>query len=316
MQTQAPPPVLYDAPSVRARSSEPRERAQAHSDRSLATLCILALLGGLGGCDKAPEDAAQAAEASSSAAVGLVDRLVELSTPLDPTLTSDHHDRQLHARRALLDELRASSPAVGREALARFREVEASPEEAPVLVRVYLLDIAAHAATEETEPLLEQLTLEYGHKMDIRTEAMLLLGQVAPQRAVTLIEPLLVEKRTSTMPADEFMLRAYVNGCAGSGHDPVPTLVDVATNIFKEDAARHQAVQELGKHKALLAQQALRAILVESTGNAYLRRKAAQSMRATFPREQACAIFREVASKEADMHFQRFIEDMIRDNCE
>jgi hypothetical protein len=316
MQTEAPSPLLSDASPVRARSSAGLKRAQAHSHRPLTLLALLALTAGLGGCDQAGQGDREATAASSAAAVGLVDRLVELSTPLDPTLTSDHHDRQLHARRALLDELRASSEAVGHEALTRFKQVEASPEEAPVLVRVYLLDVASHAATQETEPLLEELTLQYGHKMDIRTEAMLLLGQVAPERAVTLLEPLLVEKRTSTMPADEFMLKAYVNGCEGSGHDPVPILVDIATNIFKEDAARHLAVQELGKHKELLAQQALRAILVESTGNAYLRRKAAQSMRATFAREQACAIFREVASKEADMHFQRFIEDMIRDNCE
>ena len=133
---------------------------------------------------------------------------------------------------------------------------------------------------------------------------------------VELIGPLLVTKRTSTMPADEFMLKAYVEGCELSGQDPVKVLVNVATNIFKEEAARHQAVEELGNHKTKLAQQALRAILVESTGNAYLRRKAAQAMRKSYPREEACAIFLEVSQLEADMHFQRFIEDMIQDNCE
>ncbi|MCB9914374.1 MAG: hypothetical protein H6828_04370 [Planctomycetes bacterium] len=245
-----------------------------------------------------------------------MDRMVELSTPLDPTLTSDYHDRRLHEWKALLEELRKAPEAVGLEALKRFEQVEAMPEEQPVLVRKNLLDVAAHAATAATQPKLEELTLEYGHKIDIRTEAALLLGDVAPARAVELLGPLLLEKRTSTMPEDEFLLKSYVLGCAKSGADPVPVLVDVATNIFKQGAARYQAVEELGNHPDRLAQQALRAILVESTGDAYLRRKAAQAIRKSYPREEACAIFREVVQLEADANFQLFMEDMIQDNCE
>ncbi len=284
--------------------------------RILTLALALGVSSMLPGCEGGKASNAEAGATAGSPATALIDRLVELSTPLDLTLTSDHHDRQLHARNALLEELRKSSETVGLEALERFEQVEAQTEEAPLLVRVYLLDIAAHAATERTQPLLETLTLEYGHKIDIRTEAMLLLGKVAPARAVELLGPLLLTKRTSTMPEDELMLKAYVEGCELSGADPVPVLVKIATNIFKQAAARHRAVQELGKHKTQLAQHALRAILVESTGNAYLRRKAAQSIRKSMPREEACAIFREVVKMEADMHFQRFMMDMIEDNCE
>lgn len=296
-------------------------RAQAHRLTPWLLGCSLLLAA----CDPqsaSVEERGAGASAASGEATSdeevraLVDRLVEVSTPLDPTLTSDHHDRQLHAWKALREELRSGSQQLGHEALARFESVEASTEEVPVLVRVNLLDVAAHAATEETQPLLEELTLEYGHKMDIRTEAMLLLGEVAPARAVELLGPLLTKKRTSTMPADEFMLKAYVTGCEGSDQDPVPVLVDVATNIFKEDAARHRAVQELGEQDSRIARQALRAILLESNGNAYLRRKAAQAVKKSMPREEACALFREVAKLEADFHFQAFLEDMIQDNCE
>jgi hypothetical protein len=165
--------------------------------------------------------------------------------------------------------------------------------------------------------LLEKLTMTYGHKIDIRTEAALFLGEVVPARAVELLGPeLLKRKRTSTMPDDEFMLRAYVKGCEGSGADPVPVLVSVATDIFKQDAARHQAAQELGNHPVELSLQALRAILVESTGNAYLRIKAAQAIRKAFPREEACAIFEEIATHEADENFLKFLADMIQENCE
>ncbi|MFT7487275.1 MAG: HEAT repeat protein, partial [Candidatus Paceibacteria bacterium] len=85
---------------------------------------------------------------------------------------------------------------------------------------------------------------------------------------------------------------------------------------YKDDAARHQAVKELGKHKTPHAHMALRQILVESTGNAYLRRKAAQAIKESFPREEACAIFAEISTMEADNNFLLFLADMIEDNCE
>jgi len=133
---------------------------------------------------------------------------------------------------------------------------------------------------------------------------------------VELIEPFLRKTRNaSTMPDDEFLLKGYVTGCTGAGVDPVPVLVDMATNIFKQDAARHLAIKELGKHPTLQSQQALRAILVESTGNAYLRRKAAQAIRDVFPREEACAIFELISSMEADNSFLIFLADMIEQNC-
>lgn len=293
-------------------------RAQVHAPRrrSARLGLALALAAGLSGCGDA--DGAEAATKESERSVQTaIARLVELSTPLDPTLTSDHHDRQLHARRAYLDELRRGQRELGLRALERFEEVEQEAEVAPILVRVNLLDVAAHCATEETQPLLESLLTEYGHRIDIRTEATLLLGKVAPERAVELLEPLLKKtKAISTMPADEFLLQAYITACSGADHDPVPILADVATNMYKEDAARHRAVQELGTHKTLYSQQALRSILVESSGNAYLRRKAAQAIRDSFPREQACAIFAEVSKLEADNHFLAFLGDMIEENCE
>lgn len=302
--------ILTNDPAIESQS-----RAFALNPRiriALASLACTALLV-LPGCD----EAAEASPVQKESVDSMVEHLIELSTELDPTLTSDHHDRHLHARRAYLAELRQGSRELGLAALARFQEVEEQQEQAEILVRVNLLDVAAHTATEDTTPLLEALTLEYGHRIDIRTEATLLLGQVAPARAVEILTPLLKRtKNTSTMPEDEFLLKAFVLGCEGSGQDPVPILADVATNLYKQDAARHQAVRELGKHKTRHAQQALRTVLVESTGNAYLRRIAAQSIRNSFPREEACAIFELIASREADNSFLNFLGDMIEDNCE
>lgn len=306
---------MGSSPSPSEPASPPKRAIALKNRNSGGRLLSIALLaaGLLSSC----EDATSAAPDGQDSIDAQLDRLIELSTELDPTLTSDHHDRQLHARRAYAAKLRLGSEELGRKSLERFLEVEQQSEPAPLQVRLKLLDIAAHTAKAETTPVLESLLLEYGHKIDIRTEATVLLGMTAPERAVELLTPLLKRtKSTSTMPADEFLLKAYVLGCDGTGQDPVPILADVATNIHKDDAARHQAVQELGKHKTRLSQQALRSILVESTGNAYMRRKAAQSIRNIFPREEACAIFELIASREADMHFLKFLGDMIEDNCE
>jgi hypothetical protein len=311
----APAPRIPPSPRLGWAGPARSDGAQAHAPGRLrAAAGLLAAALTLSGCGPEGGSTARAQELDTGP---ILERLIELSTDLDPTLTSDHHDRHLHARRAYVAELRKAPRDVGLAALETFQEVEARAEPAPILVRINLLDVAAHSATEETVPLLETLLLEYGHRIDIRTEAALLLGQVAPARAVELITPLLEKtKATSTMPADEFLLKAYLTGCAGTGTDPVPVLADVATNIYKQEAARHQAVQALGEHPTLLSRQALRSLLVESTGNDYLRIKAAQAIRKAYSREEACAIFEEIASREASNNFLAFLADMMQENCE
>lgn len=312
--TSTPSPIvsldLHESTGVRSP-----KRAEAHSSgRRIALLGAgLACFAALSSCGEQ-----QAAPAPGSENPELViQRLIELSTELDPTLTSDYHDRHFHAKNAFVTEMRGASRGVGLAALRTFQEFQEGAERQPDLVMNNLLDVAAHAATEETVPLLEVLTLEYGHDISDRTQGMLLLGQVAPARAVELLTPLLKKtKNTSTMPDDEFILRAFIDGCTLSGADPVPVLADVASNIFKQDAARHRALQELGNHSDPLAQETLRFMLVESTGNSYVRIKTAQSILKSFPREQACAIFLEVSQKEADINFLQFLADMIQDNCE
>lgn len=277
------------------------------------------LVCGVASCGGSSNGESSAADSSSSAASNekAIERLIYLATPLDPTLTSDHHDKHLHQRRAYVAELRKGSRELGQLALKTYQEKEEEAEPVSLMVRYKLLEVASYAATEDTVPVLEMLLLEYGHEIGIRTQATELLGHVAPARAVELITPLLQRtKATSTMPDEEFLLKAYVLGCEGSGQDPVKILADVATNIYKNDAARHLAVKELGNHDSRLAQMALRQILVESTGNAYLRRKAAQSIRKSFAREEACAIFEQISTMEADNSFLEFLGDMIEENCE
>lgn len=241
-----------------------------------------------------------------------VAELVQALTPIQETVTSDITDAHFHRGMELTAELSAAGPEVGRAAL---RALQARQEKV-VAVERGLLTVAAKAATQDSLPLLENLVSQYGPSLDLRTEAALLLGEVAPERALPILEPMVLRRvRNQTTPPVEFLVVAWVTACDKTGRSPVPELCDVATNLFQEGSARVRAVKELGKRPDPRGEKALRAILVESTGDGYLRRMAAQSLLATLPRESACAVFREVGDKEADVNFLHFLAEMIDKNC-
>lgn len=238
--------------------------------------------------------------------------LVDALTPIAETVTSDIQDEHFHRGVQLTAELAAAEPEVGRAALRALQ----SRREKVVAAERGLLTVAAKSATEDALPLLENLVSQYGPSLDLRTEAALLLGEVAPERALPILEPMVLRKvRNQTTPPVEFLVVAWVTACDKTGRSPVPELCDVATNLFQEGSARVRAVKELGKRPDPRGEKALRAILVESTGDGYLRRMAAQALRDTLPRETACAIFREVGDKEADLNMLRFLADMVDKLC-
>jgi hypothetical protein len=241
-----------------------------------------------------------------------VAELVEAFTPLDRTVTTDVSDARLHRAQELQEELSKAGPAVGHAALMALKE----EKEKPVDVERALLTVAARAGTAEALPLLEALVTQYGVTMSLRTEAVTLIAEVAPERAIQILEPIVtLQKQQSTMPDTEFLLRAWVVACDKTGRSPVKELCDVATNLFQPGIARVVAVKELGKRRDPRGEAALRTILVESTGDGYLRRMAVQSLHATLPGETACILFRQVSEKEADMNFLRFLINALEKWC-
>jgi len=257
-------------------------------------------------------DATASGNAEAEAKVR-VDALIEVFTPLDRTVPSNVTDVRFKEGQELLAELSAAGPEVGHAALAALRE----GVERPVDVERALLMVGARAATAEAQPLLENLLTQYGASLHLRTEGTFLLAEVLPHRAIELLEPIVTrQKQESTMPPHEFLLKAWVVACDKTGRSPVKELADVATNLFAEGSARVLAVKELGLRRDPRGEAALRAILVESTGDGYLRRKVVQSLYATLPSETACALFRQVAEREADLNFLRFMADVLGDWCD
>lgn len=312
-----PSPKLTTGPTPLPHSGGARE-ALARRAISIGFLLAGALgataLGWGVSCNPTPTPSVSAA----TPAERQIEELVEALTPLPGDLTSDIKDRHLHHAQELLAKAKAGPRELGLAALARLRRGAPPGDDGLPIQDVErgLLAVGAYAAPDDARPLLENLVLNYGPSLSLRTEALINLSETSPARTLEILAPWVRKaKPNQTMPPAEFIVRAWVTACEKTGRSPVPELADVATNLFYDETGRIAATKLLGKYKDPLATQALSAILVESTGDGYLRRMAAQGLRETLSSETLCEVLRKVADREMDMNMQRFLVDMIEKSC-
>ena len=239
--------------------------------------------------------------------------MMEQLTPLDPTLTSDYLDRHFIANQKLVRELCEGPQEVGLAALQAYAAYD-GPD---VGIRRALLEVAAHSAPEDARALLVHLTLEYGYPLSDRTECARLLALTAPETYLEIAREFVTRKTrlSRTMPPDEFLVRAWVTACRQLGRSPVEEMSDVVMNLLMEDAARHYAAEVLGDYSDARGLRALEMAMIESSGNAYLRRKAAQSLAKAMPRETACDLFYRTLELESNLNFAAFLRSMIEYHC-
>jgi hypothetical protein len=286
-----------------------------HAWRAIAIAGSAVLLLGMAGsgCDGEPRP-----EARTSVHEAQLDELVKALTPLPEDLTSNIKDRHLHRGQELLAKAKSGPRDLGRAALQRLRQGAPQGDDGLPIQEIErgLLQVGAHAAPDDARPLLENLVLTYGPTLHIRTEARICLADTSPARAVEILEPMVTKARPSqTLPPAEFIVRAWITACTKTGRSPVKELADVATNLFYDQAGRTVAVKALGDYPDPLAVQALTAILVESTGDGYLRRMATQGLVKRLSPEDACAVFLKVADREADMNMLLFLKDVLDKHC-
>ena len=245
----------------------------------------------------------------------LIAELVRSMQPLDPTLTSDHHDRWFIDNKMLIERLEASvRPEVGWAALHAYSNYP----ERNHSIRKTLLQVGARVSPGEAAPLLAELAFEYGYFIEDRSEALLLLAEVAPEAFFEgAREHLRRQGRpTQTGPNDEFYVAGWKTACEKAGRSVVPMMSQVATNLAIEPYARVIAVRALAPFADdPRAEGAIRTALVESTGDGYLRVVSAQAVLSGFPKETACRLLSEVAARESNINFARFLDDMIQTNC-
>jgi len=265
----------------------------------------LLLLTALAGCDRSE------AKATATAAREIGDLIIALTPPPAtsiPVVKSEY----FATRKRTLQRLRSASPAHGAEALRVYREEPPSLPE----VRAGLLDVAAHTTPGACEELLVQLTTTFGEDMLVRREATELLGECRPERAIQVLEPILRERYDGrTYPPEERMLEAWIRAKETRKEDPTPLVALIATDLQRPQDVRHLATRALGQHDSPLGRQALETLLVESSGNGYIRRIALQSLLAILPREGFCELVKKVQSREADTDFILVLERALDESC-
>lgn len=281
-----------------------RTRHSFRTRASLAALTLgLVLLGG--GCGAGEAKASELAERE------VRDLIAALTPPPASSIPVVKSEYYLNRKRTL-ERLRQASEVHGRTALRLYRdEPPALPE-----VRAGLLDVAAHTAPAACEEVLVQLVTTFGEDLLVRREAAELLGECVPERAIEVLEPILRERPDDrTYPPEERMLDAWITASERLKRDPVPLLTLVATDLQRPQEVRHLATKALGRHPSPLGRQALEALLVESSGNGYIRRLALQSLRASLPAPDFCALARKVQENEADPEFIVFLQSALDERC-
>ena len=283
------------------------------SSGPIRVLVLTGLVGFLSGCSPAASatEESTAGPAEREVQRGIRD-LITAVTPFAPTVSVGERNAWYDRRRKTLERLRVAGLEHGREALRVFHERRDSLPE----IRVGLLDIAAHAAPDETRPLLVLLVTTFGENLHLRTKAAQFLGETSPQAALQVIEPMLRGDRPrATHPPEEKLLDAWNTAAGATGEDRAPLLCEIATDVTRPEAVRHLAARLLGEFPSNQGRQALEGILVESSGNSYIRRLAAQSLERTVPAAELCPLLQRVFENEADVNIQIFLDDMIRTTC-
>jgi HEAT repeat protein len=280
-----------------------------------SALVLLAALVLASGCDEVasgPGASGARGDADARAPARDVRDLITALTPPPgdaiPVVKSEYHLQ----RKRTLERLRGAGEAHGREALRVLREEPPSTPD----VRAGLLDVAAHAAPEASEPLLVELTTTFGEDLLVRKRACELLGTTRPERAIEVLEPILRNEADGrTYPPEETMLEAWTAAMEALERDPVPLLALVATDLQRTQDVRHLATRALGRHDTPLSRQALETLLVESSGNGYIRRLALQSLRELLPQAEFCALVKRTQSNEADPEMIVFFQSALDLRC-
>ncbi|MBM3976106.1 MAG: hypothetical protein FJ299_03845 [Planctomycetes bacterium] len=241
-----------------------------------------------------------------------IDALIRELTPPAKDATSDKFDLWIRARKAALNARAAPDPEFGRACWAAYRE-------RPELVFDVRRDLLEVAARTDPAGMRDRLVAEfeaYEVELGLRARAIDLLAELDPPRALELLEPLVREPRKSkTWPPQETLLSAWNEAALRAGIARSDLLGAVAADLLQDDPARHFAVRQLGTCGDARAAQALEAVLVESTGNGYLRRLAAQSLSGDRRFTQACATLRRVLERESDENFALFLDSLVRKTC-
>lgn len=282
--------------------------------RHILPSILLILL--LAACGNAPDTKAAAPSDADRQIRDLIAALAPAPASVNSAVQNDWFERY----REVTDRLRVAGPAVGQAALDKFNESDGEP----LMLRRGLLRVAAYNLPTETAPLLEAIFEMYGEDLGLRTAAIEVLTETSPADAIRLVQPIMEKRRPGkTYPEAERLVDCYAKAALAVdlGTEAQRVLSTYASDLFLDQTGRVMAIKALADYPGAHTRGTLRTVLVESTGNGYLRRLSAKSLvnlAKVDPETDAvlCDILTEIMNKEADTNFQQTLVNIIEKNCQ
>ena len=282
---------------------------QRHILPSLLLILLLAA------CGSEPETQAAAPDDADRQIRDLVAALAPAPASANSAVQNDWFDRY----REVTDRIRTAGPAVGQAALDKFHE----SDEEPLMLRRGLLRAAAYNLPVETAPLLEAIFEQYGEDLGLRTSAIEILAETSPADAIRLVLPIMENRRPGkTYPEAERLVDCYAKAALALdlGKEAQLVLSAYASDLFLDQTGRVMAIKALANYPGAHTRETLRTVLVESTGNGYIRRLSAKSLvnlAEVDPETDAvlCDILIEILNKETDTNFQLNLANLVEKHC-
>ncbi|WP_145189593.1 hypothetical protein [Planctomycetes bacterium Pla163] len=283
-------------------------------------MLALALLGAafplaLAGCD----GAASADRGATREAYSNVPLQRQLQDMIDALAEADaaagvSFDSWVDGVRAAFARADRSSPDLGRAIIALLDE----RDDLDPGIRSRLIEAAARSMAKDEEArgelglALTERIENYSSALGERNKACELLGAYCPQTAIAVLGPLLLpDRRGTTLPDSEFILAGYLTAAKTLGTDTHDILCAIAVEARMDGRTRTIALRELAPQATPRSIAIFENVMVESTGDAYLRRVAVQSYIAAVPKERALEHLTRTRDREADMNMQGYLEDVL-----
>lgn len=316
-RTTVPAPIRPDRGADRSsRGSRSAPGRTSHRVFALALIGIaIPLALALGACngERSEEPMDSGWEESSLPIQRQLQDMVDALAAADSS-SNVSFDAWIDGVRAAFARADRSSPDVGRAILALLD----SRDDLDPGIRSRLLEAAARSMAKDEQARAELGVAlsgrieSYANALGERNKACELLGEFCPQTAIAVLGPLLLpDRRGTTLPDSEFVLAGYLIATKKTGTDTHDVLCAIAVEARLDGRTRMVALRELAGQATPRSIAIFENVMVESTGDALLRRTAVQSYIAAVPNERAIEYLTRTRDREADVNMQAFLEDVL-----
>jgi len=217
---------------------------------------------------------------------------------------------------ATWEMLDSASPELGRALLAELDDPRNAALDPGLRIRI--LEGAARSMRRDAPSRAELARAlaarieNSSHPMGERNKSCELMGEIAPDQALTVLGPIVGPgRRFTTTPDHEFVLRGWLAASEKLERDTTGILCDIAGDQGMETISRVTALDRLAGSDDSRAVATMESVMVESTGDMYTRQRAVRSYLATVDAPLARARLEQMLMREADQNMQVFLQNTL-----